>query len=168
LDLGPWTFFVDGGNGGRDAAARVKFSAQDHAARGTTADEVVQDFVRDVLMVDAAITETLQIHLEAFKLQAFLVRNIAQCKSGKIGLPGARADRRKFRCNDFDFVIARRMLIGEGFHRTAVKRVLGGHALIIRRKQRLRQCAVRQPVTKFQKKVSFKVNGWDAESTLYG
>src|SRR5208283_1524835 len=59
---------ISGGDGGAEAAAHVEFAAQGHAARRAACHQIVQNLVGDMLVVDAAIAVTLQVHLQAFQL----------------------------------------------------------------------------------------------------
>ena len=75
----------------------------------------INDRVRDVLVKDSLIAETLQVKLQAFELNTLLVGRVGDRQRAEVRLAGARAHRREFRSDDLDLVIAVGKLVFKGF-----------------------------------------------------
>ena len=96
--------------------------------------EVVQDHVRHVLVVDAAVAVGLQVELQALELDAVPVGHVADADGPEVGLPGLRADRRELRAGVDDRVVAAGMACwGRSRGRPSPAIITGAHCSASRR-----------------------------------
>src|ERR1700686_1473101 len=92
-----------GKNRGRQAAAGREFAADDAPFGLDGGDDVAQDFIDGVLVEDAEIAISEQVHFQGFQLDAIFPRHILDGDGAKIRQSGLRADGgilRKFRGDD--------------------------------------------------------------------
>lgn len=91
---------------GRNSTSRSKLSRQDCTARLNLRHEIVQDCVGHFFVEDALVTKFLQIHFQAFQLNANFVRNVLKGQQAKIWLACFGANRRELRAGYLNHVVA--------------------------------------------------------------
>ena len=88
---------------------------QRQLSRLTDRYKIVQNTIGDIFVEDPLIAKLLQIQFQALELDAQLAWYIAKDQCPKVGLSGFRANRRKLRTGNFDFVSAVGKTILENF-----------------------------------------------------
>src|SRR5262245_29800750 len=66
---------------------------------------------------DPAVSESLKVHLERFQFDAAIVGDVRERQRPEIGLAGLGTDAGEFRTDDFDGIVAPRVLVGERLQR---------------------------------------------------
>jgi hypothetical protein len=102
-----------------DAASGAEGGFDFHEPRLDDGDQVVHDFIGDVLVEDSLVAEALQVDLQALELDAFFVGRVGDRDGAEVGLAGLRADRGELGRDDFDLVIAGGKLVFECFQQRA-------------------------------------------------
>src|SRR5205823_7516667 len=90
----------------RDPSARRKFCGHDGLARGTSADEIIEDPVRDGFVKRALVSVGSQVEFERFAFDAQLRGNVFDRDLGKIHLAGDWTKRGEIRSLETDAVIS--------------------------------------------------------------
>ena len=102
-------------NVGINPTTNIEFRPQAHEARLADVDQIVEDFISDVLVKGAFVAKRPDIQFKGLQLDAKLVRYVLKEQRGKIGLTGLWAQAGKFRRANVDGVIPVRVWIGKGF-----------------------------------------------------
>jgi hypothetical protein len=89
------------------------------------------DRVGHVFVENALIAKALQVHLQAFQLDALPVGRVGERERAEIGLPRFRTDRRELGTDDLDDVVAAGKLIVERFQEVAGVGSGGSYASIL-------------------------------------
>jgi len=101
-------------NYGSDTTSRSPMAFQGYASWVHDGDKIVEYAIGDVFVKDPFIAKLLQVKLQAFQLDTFLIRHVSEDKRSEIGLAGLGAHRRKLGTFDLDMVVT----IGKGIVET--------------------------------------------------
>ena len=88
---------------------------QRQLSRLTNRHEVVQNTISDIFVEDPLVAKLLQIQFQTLELDAQFAWYVAKDQRPKVGLSRFRANRRKLRASNFDFVSAIGKTILENF-----------------------------------------------------
>ena len=105
------------GDAGGDASAGGEGGGQGHMAGVSGFDEVVEDLVGQGFVEYALVAVALQVQLEGFEFQTFLVGAILDGDGSEIGLAGFGAEAGELRAVDFDLVVPLRRRIIKCFQK---------------------------------------------------
>ena len=108
---------IRNGDVGCDSAPSSPATFKLRAARLRHSQEIIKDAIGDVLVKNTFVAKTLKVELQALQLDAFGIGNVPKNQRSKIWLTCFWADRRKFRTDDFDRIIAVRIGVFEALQR---------------------------------------------------
>src|SRR5436853_7760827 len=94
--------------------AGSKFSSDSGPYRAASFYNILEDPIDGVLVEDAEVAIGMDVHLQRFEFEAFLVRHVPYCNSSKIRKCSLGADGRVLRNFDGDLIAL--ILIGERFN----------------------------------------------------
>lgn len=111
----PAWFAMLGNDVGENAAAHEELGSETHESRLRRGNQIVKDAVGHGLMESAFLAERPDVKLEAFQLDALLIRNVIQDQRGEIRLAGFGAQAGELGDFHVDVKIALRLRVIEGF-----------------------------------------------------
>jgi hypothetical protein len=91
---------------GGDSPSWAPTAFQLRSPRGHDREKIIEDSIGHVLVKNTLVAKPLQIKLETLELNTLLVRDISKGESSEIWLTRFRTDRREFRTNDLDKILA--------------------------------------------------------------
>ena len=106
---------VFGSNHGFYSSSHVEVTLDHTTDRATSSHKIIQDPIRCMLVKDSRITKRNKVELKRLQLNNAGVGNVTDPNLRKIRLSSTGADTSELWTDDFDFVLATLIFIGDDF-----------------------------------------------------